>query len=150
MSKTSIVSRSTQLRINQTSSTKDQLTGADWKKELSDITDKFETRIAEKETKTTEILAIFITLFTFISVNINIFTRVTDIQSVTWFMLIITMSCLVILAAMFLLISHKINWRGLLLLIISLLALFFLLISTRYFPGWNIKLNDPTAINNIK
>jgi K+-sensing histidine kinase KdpD len=50
---------------------------------------EFEQKIQQQQSKSLDILAIFITLFTFISVNITIFQKV-DNEKAVYFMLLIT------------------------------------------------------------
>lgn len=111
-------------------------------KKISKIESDFNEKLEKKETRVTEILAIFITLFTFISVNVNIFTRVQDLQSAVWFMLLFTMCCLLLLSCLFLVISDKKNYFIICILVLSIVCLFGLLIATKYIPSWNPKLNE--------
>ena len=110
--------------------------------QLANLEDKMDDKIDRKETKTTEILAIFITLFTFISVNVNVFTRVQDLHSAVWFMLLFTMCSLLLLSCLFLVISTKKNYFIIAILILSMLFLIGLLVTTNYIPSWNPTLND--------
>jgi hypothetical protein len=57
---------------------------------------EIEKKISYKEIKSTELLGIFVALFTFVSVNINIFTKVENLSTAIWFMIIMTACCLVI------------------------------------------------------
>jgi len=103
---------------------------------------KIDEKSEKKETKTTEILAIFITLFTFISVNVNIFTRVHDLHSAVWFMILFTMCSLLLVSCLFLLISDKRTHFSIWILVLSILFLTGLLVATKYIPSWNPILND--------
>lgn len=108
---------------------------------LVELENKFNERAENKEMKTTEILAIFITLFTFISVNVSIFARVSDIYTAILFMLLMTICSIILLSFLFLIIRSKNDWKiwsGL------LVALFFisLLIIVTISSDWNPKLND--------
>jgi len=111
---------------------------------LNNLEEKMNDKIDRKETKTTEILAIFITLFTFISVNVNIFTRVQDIQSAVWFMLLFTLCSLLLLSCLFMTISSKKNYYIIGILVLSMLFLVGLLVATKYIPSWNVSLNGIT------
>ena len=110
-----------------------------------EITKKeFIQRIEERETKTIEILAIFITLFTFISVNVNIFTKAADAYTAIWFMLIMTACSVALLSFMFIVINTKNDWKkwiGLLLVLCFLSFLILVSISS----NWNPKLNGETV-----
>lgn len=75
-------------------------------KKLTSVANEFEIRIEEKETKTTEILAIFMTLFTFISVNVSVFTKVKDLITAICFMMIMTM-CSTFLLSFTLIVTSK-------------------------------------------
>ena len=110
--------------------------------QLKQFSDRIEDKIDKKETKTTEILAIFITLFTFISVNVNIFTRVQDLHTAVWFILLFTGCCLFLLANLFLLISKERNWYTIIILLLSFLLLIGILLATKYIPSWNPQLNQ--------
>lgn len=117
---------------------------------LKELEQRFETKIENKETKTTEILAIFITLFTFISVNVNIFTKVSDVYTAIWFMLLMTACSILLLSFLFLVIRSKNDWKiwtGLLLSLAFLALLIFITISNK----WNPKLNEyKPEISSIK
>jgi len=115
---------------------------------LETVSRDFYKEIKDRELRTTEILAIFFTLFTFISVSINIFTRVEDLFSATWFLFLITSCSIIILSVMFLLISKKINWFAVILLFISLLFIWILLFITTINPNSNIQLQ--TKISESK
>jgi len=52
-----------------------------WKETNQDLSDK----IDNSKLKTIETLGIFVALFTFVSVNVQIFTRVTHLKSAMWF-----------------------------------------------------------------
>lgn len=110
------------------------------KEEIGKAVSLFDDKIDKKEIKTTEILAIFITLFTFISVNINIFTRVEDLHTAIFFLILLTSCFAFILGSMFMLISgNKKNWYSIFLIAISLIFMWGLLVATKY---WNPKLNE--------
>lgn len=55
---------------------------------LEDRLDKQEAKIERDQTRSTEVLGIFVALFTFISINVQIFSRLTDLASAMWFMLV--------------------------------------------------------------
>ncbi len=111
--------------------------------DLKGVVDSFEDKIEKKETKTIEILAIFITLFTFISVNVNIFTRVADVYTAVWFMLLMTICSIVLLLFLFLIISIKSNssWKIWTLLTIIAISLFATVFLTGNSKNWNPQLN---------
>lgn len=113
-----------------------------FKKILYEEVKKIDEKFEKKETRLTEILAIFITLFTFISVNVNIFTRVQDVHSAVWFMLLFTMCSLLLLSCLFLVISDKKNYFIIGILVLSILCLTGLLVATKYIPSWSPTLND--------
>ena len=108
---------------------------------LKELEQKFETKIENKETKTTEILAIFITLFTFISANITIFTKVTDIKRAVFFMLFMTLCSTSLLSFTFISINQQkkniFQWIGLLCSIGLMVLMLFGIYLT---PIWNIRL----------
>lgn len=107
---------------------------------------RFEERLEVRETRTIEMLAILITLFTFLSVNINIFTRVNDIYTAVWFMLLMTICSLLIASALFFFIHNRGKWYQLLLVIVFLIAVTLLLIV----PNLNLvglRLNPVTPIS---
>jgi heme/copper-type cytochrome/quinol oxidase subunit 4 len=108
---------------------------------FKELEQRFETKIENKETKTTEILAIFITLFTFISVNVNIFTKVSDVYTAIWFMLLMTTCSILLLSFLFLVIKSKNDWKLWLGLIITLAFVAFLILIT-ISTKWNPKLNE--------
>lgn len=88
----------------------------------------FEEKLDVRETRKVEILAILITLFTFLSININIFTRVNDIYTAIWFMLLMTICSLIIASALFLFIHNRSKWYQLLLVLLFLIAITVLLV----------------------
>src|SRR3989344_7780933 len=108
---------------------------------------KFEDKVRDREIRTTEILAIFITLFTFISVNISIFTRVLDLQAAIWFMGLITVFCMILISCLFLLISKEKNWYSISILLTSLVFMIGLLVATNYTPSWNLDLNKIESVD---
>lgn len=116
---------------------------------LKDIELKFETRIENKEVKTTEILAIFITLFTFISVNVNIFTRADDLYTAIYFMGIMTLCCLILVSVLFLLISSRVNFSAIIIFVLSIIFLSSLLVVAKHIPNWNPKINDIKKENQL-
>jgi len=114
--------------------------------QLKQLGDKFDEKIDKKETKTTEILAIFITLFTFISVNVQIFTKIQDIYTAVWFMSLMTISSLILLSFLFIVINTKNDWKkwlGLMVVLMFLCGLIILLMS----PKWNPKINQSESPN---
>ena len=111
------------------------------RKELKELENKFNERVENKEMKTTEILAIFITLFTFISVNVNIFTKVSDVYTAIWFMLLMTACSVLLLSFLFLIIRSKNNWKVWVGLMIVLAFITFLILVT-ISGNWNPKLNE--------
>lgn len=108
---------------------------------LKDLEQKFEDKIENKETKTTEVLAIFITLFTFISANITIFTKVDDIKRAVFFMLLMTLCSITLLSFTFISINQQkkniFQWIGLLFSIGLMILMLFGIYSL---STWNIKL----------
>jgi cytochrome bd-type quinol oxidase subunit 2 len=108
---------------------------------LKELESKFESKIDTKETKTTEILAVFITLFTFISANITIFTKVDDVKRASFFMLLMTLCSIILLSFTFIIINPQKNnlfqWVGLL---FSLALIILILFGVHEYPNLNIKL----------
>ncbi len=104
-----------------------------------ELLQKFESKINEREEKTTQLLAIFITLFTFISVNVTIFTRVQDVSTAAWFMILMALAACFILAFTLVCISSK-NKQALFLLLICLVAGIAALLVGR--GGFNPSLNS--------
>lgn len=108
---------------------------------LKELEQKFEQKIENKETKTTEVLAIFITLFTFISANITIFTKVDDIKRAVFFMLLMTLCSISLLSFTFISINQQkkniFQWVGLLASICLMVLMLFGIYLT---PIWNISL----------
>lgn len=89
---------------------------------------EFEKRLDARETRTTEILIVFIALFAFLSVNINIFTRLNNIYSAIWFMLLMTICSLLLVGTLFLFIHQRGKWYELLLVLGFLIAITALLV----------------------
>lgn len=154
-------------KISGTIGEKEQVSPANPGKDIKELENKYETlktlfenktkefekKIDEKETKTTEILAIFIGLFTFISVNVSLFTRLQDMQTAIWFMLIMTFCLTFFLSFLFIIINktlpNRITFLG---LIISLVTLLLLAVLPKIL-NWNIQLNsekDSTYNLNLK
>lgn len=63
--------------------------------------------IEQKLHKSTEIMAIFITLFTFISVNVNIFSQIESLGAAVWFMILMATASIVLIATIFFLIDES-------------------------------------------
>ncbi len=103
--------------------------------------DKANEDLKNRQTETIGILAIFITLFTFISVNVTIFTKVTDLMTAFVFMILMTICSTFILSFSLMVLNQKtpnrITCLGLILSIIalSLVALIIFLV------GWNPSIN---------
>ncbi len=108
---------------------------------LKNLENRFEERIEKKETKTTEVLAIFITLFTFISANITIFTKVSDIKRAVFFMVLMTLCSITLLSFTFISINEQkrniFQWVGLL---ASLGLMIIILFCLYNIPAWNISI----------
>lgn len=68
----------------------------------------FEVKIQSQQSKSLDVLAIFITLFTFISVNVSIFQKVSDEKAI-FFMLLIS-ACSITLVGTLFLVSEW-SWR---------------------------------------
>ncbi len=62
--------------------------------------------VDQKAQKTTEMMAIFITLFTFISVNVNVFSNIESLGAAVWFMILMAAASSVLIAVMFFLIDE--------------------------------------------
>lgn len=105
----------------------------------------FDEKMKEREIRTTEILAIFITLFTFISVNVSIFTRVEDVPTAICFMLLMTLCSIIILSFLFILLDSKRDWKVWVGLIVSLIFIVFLILMI-FSKKWDIKLNNLNTI----
>jgi len=109
------------------------------KKSEQKLLEKFNQKIDEKQERTTEILAIFITLFTFISVNITIFVRVQDLQSAAWFIILITLASTFILSFVLFALKRQQNEYSVKALVILIVLIIILLIGTFIY---NPKLNE--------
>lgn len=118
----------------------------DLRKTIDQMAKSFDSRIEEKETKTTEILAIFITLFTFISVSVNIFTKVGDLHTAAWFLVLMTSCSLLILSSMILLISNRRNWYSIGVLLLSLTFMCGLFFATGLIPNFDTSLNNASTL----
>lgn len=87
------------------------------------LQEEFEQKIQQQQSKSLDILAIFITLFTFISVNVTIFQKV-DNERAIYFMLLITFSMITIAWTLFL-ISNYSKYR-LIVMIIGIVCILFM------------------------
>ena len=67
---------------------------------------EFENKIQQQQAKSLDILAIFITLFTFISVNVSIFQKV-DNEKAIYFMLLITGAMITLVWTLFLISEYS-------------------------------------------
>lgn len=117
-------------------------------REINEKVGSFDAKIEEKQSKTTEILAIFITLFTFVSINVNIFTRLTDAQTAVWFLLLTTVCCIVLVSFLLLAASYnpkrsKFTWIGLFAAIVLLAAL--IVITKFWHPAINPQPEPPSG-----
>lgn len=108
--------------------------------------EKFDKKIQEKETRLTEILAVFVALFTFLSLNVTIFTRVSDAQTAVWIIGMLTVFFTFFISFLLLVLNpdKPSNWKLKIGLILSILTLAGLLYGTR-FLDFNPKLNPPLA-----
>ncbi|MFA7194076.1 MAG: hypothetical protein WC087_04135 [Candidatus Paceibacterota bacterium] len=108
---------------------------------LTKLEEKMNEKIEKKETKTTEMLAIFITLFTFISVNITIFTKVSDIKRAVFFMILMVLCSATLVSFLFISInSDKKNIFQWIALLFSLGLMILILFGVHFIPIWNITL----------
>jgi hypothetical protein len=106
-------------------------------------------RMSEKETKMTEIFAIFITLFTFISVNVQIFTRVSDFMSAVGFMVLMTTCSIILVSFLFIVARLQNNLKLFIPLGIALLLL--IVFGSLSIGGyWNPKFNNPLQEDKIE
>lgn len=106
-------------------------------------TEKFARKIEEKETRVMEVLAVFVTLFTFISVNINIFKSAQNIHTAVWFMLLMAAISLLILSFMFCLLHAKSDRKVITILLSALMTFIVLLVLPLLFSK-NLSLNSAT------
>jgi len=94
---------------------------------IEKVRKEIEDKIDKRENNVLQILAIFITLFTFISVNVSFFANINDVSSAAWFMLLMLFCSVSLVSFLFILIktepvSTK-TWIGLSTGILALLAL---------------------------
>lgn len=74
----------------------------------TDLEDKMETRLSEREVRVMEVLSIFVAVLIFVSTNITIFSRVQDVVTGVWFMIIMAFCTCFIVSILFLAINQ---WR---------------------------------------
>lgn len=120
----------------------DQLIALD--KRIKELTKELNIQKEEykaRESKTIETMAVFVALFTYISVNVNIFTRVSDVLSAIWFMLIMTTCCFLVLSFVSLILNPKKSRKFLQSVSLVFFFLLFLIALTFAQTGWNPKLN---------
>lgn len=112
-------------------------------RQLTSMTKDFNNRITERETRTTEILAIFITLFTFISVNVTIFSKVNDLMTGVTFMILMTLCSTFLLSFTLMIVNHALPNRitswGLILSLAGLTLIIFLATSGKWNPILNVR-----------
>src|SRR5258708_3661092 len=114
----------------------------EFERELKNKAKEFEDKAQERQVRTTEILALFITLFTFISVNVTIFTKVKDLMTAVVFMGLMTICSLILLSFTLVVINrYSINRITAWGLIVSLVV-FSLVIYACYYFSFNPKLNQ--------
>ncbi|MFZ3020138.1 MAG: hypothetical protein WA051_01280 [Minisyncoccia bacterium] len=108
---------------------------------INERLEKAEARERDQQNKLTELLAILFGLFTFISVNISVFSKIDNMKVAVWFMILMTI-CLILMIS-FLIVALKIkeesnktaNW----VLLVSTIAVLILILFT---TKWNNPLSD--------
>jgi heme/copper-type cytochrome/quinol oxidase subunit 4 len=106
---------------------------------------RFEERLESREKRGTETLAVYIALFTFLSVNVNIFTRITDPYAAIWFMLLMAISSIIIASSLFFFLHNRGKWYQLLLVLAFLIALTVLLV-VPHLGAADLRLNPATQV----
>jgi hypothetical protein len=140
-----IQQESSGLPTNKTEQTNIEGLKKEFKEQMEIQSRKFAEDVEKTRIKVTEMIAIFVTLFTFISVNITIFTKVEDLITAIYFMIIMTLCCIILLSTIFLLIdSVSFPLNKIIGLIFVLFFLCFLIFLIQY-GSWNPKLNKETV-----
>lgn len=128
------------------------------KKEIESTTKNFGEKIdkvqqdqEQNKINMIEALAIFVALFTFVSVNITIFSKVEYLSAALWFMLLMSISEILILSV-FLIFLHKeyTNLKIWLIPAILIILLIFLIITTSNYTQLNPKINNFSELENAK
>jgi predicted PurR-regulated permease PerM len=122
------------------------------KKEISDRADKISQEIksdlqeyiSRNQTRIIEALAIFVALFTFISINIQIFTKTQDLFSATIFMILMAFLSMVMISFPIILLRSRKDdkmpkWALLILISSILLFLIVFILSSKLHIPLNIK-----------
>ncbi len=96
---------------------------------IEKVRKEIEDKIDKRENNVLQILAIFITLFTFISVNVSFFANINSVLAAAWFMLLMLFCSISLVSFLFILIKTESvstkTWIGLSTGILALLALLF-------------------------
>jgi uncharacterized phage infection (PIP) family protein YhgE len=71
---------------------------AEIKKEAKKIEKEFQNNINQNQTRVIEALAVFVGIFSFISINIQIFSRVKDLMSASIFMIFMALMTMIIVS----------------------------------------------------
>jgi len=108
---------------------------------------KINSKIEDAKTGTTESLALFAAFFTFVAVNVQIFTKVTNLRSAMWFSILL-LGCLGFFAVIVHLIILKREYKKISIIIGVLLVIFSIFISLGLIFG-NEKLYENEG-NNLK
>ena len=112
--------------------------------ELEKKVTELDERIENSQTNVIEALALFAAFFTFVAVNVQIFTRVTDLYSASWFTVLL-LGALGFFAILVGVIIRKDNKLSILL---SFIFMFF--IACSLYVTKDVKLNNTENQENIK
>lgn len=118
---------------------------------LKKIVEDYNSKIHERETKTTEILSIYITLFTFISVNVSIFTKVETLLQAILFMILMTLSSIFLVSYLIFIVNNSKKPKYSIFLIV-IIFLLMILVFKSMFPNlqFNKFIKDQKTESKIK
>jgi len=121
----------------------------DNERKINENADKIDARTVQA----LQIFAIFTVLFTFLSINISIFSRVPDVITAAWFMVLMIIGLVFLLAVFFMLLSFayprtEMNKRGPLMIACFAFTVILVLFGLLYWPnGESIGLDSNASQN---
>jgi len=110
-------------------------------KQMEDRAGRFEEDLKMKQSEIIGIMAVFIALFTFISINVTIFTQVKDLMTACVFMLLMTLCTIIILSLCIMLLVGKPASKATTASLVVSLLLLIAVTAVCYFTGNRFPLN---------
>jgi hypothetical protein len=78
-------------------------------KSLSSNTSSLHEKLEQQQMKMTEIMALFVTLFTFIAINFNLLPKISDLRSIIIVIVVIMLACTILITTLFCVIQREVS-----------------------------------------